>query len=252
LGSSPYASSGVYSADASHPATTTVNQPIDTISANDYVSRGEQAFQSGNYQQAIHDWQHSLIDNPNNGGVMLLMAQALFAMGQFEQAAGAVQMAMQMLPENEWGLVVKNYTQIYPNIGNYTTQLKALEQARDAKPEDAANRFLLGYHFGYLGYPRQAVRELDKALDLQPQDLGSEKLRDMFASQAGMPARPHAPRDNNSNPAGNPAGAPGGAAPTSGPALQTPPAAPETIPVPQPAAAPQTDSGAATTTGSPS
>ena len=48
-------------------------------------------------------------------------------------------MAMQMLPENEWGNVVKNYTQLYGNIGNYTNQLKALEKARDAKTDDPAD-----------------------------------------------------------------------------------------------------------------
>jgi tetratricopeptide (TPR) repeat protein len=111
---------------------------------------------------------------------------------------------MQSLPENEWANVVKNYTQLYPNIQSYTDQLKALERARSAKPDDAAMRFLLGYHFGYLGYPKQAVAEFDKALDLQPKDLGSQKLRDIFAVQAGMPARAHTAADQG--PAPNQAG----------------------------------------------
>jgi hypothetical protein len=75
-------------------------------------------------------------------------------------------------------------------------------------------RFLLGYHFGNLGYPTQAVRELDKAMDLQPQDLGSQKLRDMFASQAGLPARPHTAPDQT------PGAPPPGTSPDSPPAPQ--------------------------------
>jgi tetratricopeptide (TPR) repeat protein len=172
----------------------------------DYTTQGEQAFQAGQYQNAIRDWQHSLVDGPH-GGVLLMMSQALFAVGQYEASANTVQMAMQMLPENEWGNVVKNYTQLYPNIQNYTDQLKSLEQARDAKPDDPALRFLLGYHFGYLGYPKQATRELDKALDLQPQDLGSQKLRDLFAVQASLPARAHPAAPDQ---------APGSAPPTTG------------------------------------
>ncbi len=58
--------------------------------------------------------------------------------------------------------------------------------------DDPALRFLLGYHYGYLGYTKQAVQELDKALDLEPRALGSQKLRDLFARQAGLPARPPA------------------------------------------------------------
>jgi hypothetical protein len=87
--------------------------------------------------------------------------------------------------------------------------LKALEKARDAKPDDAALRFLLGYHFGYLGYPKQATRELDKALDLQPKDLGSQKLRDIFAVQAGLPSRPHTATEQTPQ-APPPGPAPGG------------------------------------------
>ena len=175
--------------------------------SSERVAAGEQAFQAGQYQQALRDWRHAMVDDPNNGGVVLLMSQALFALGQYNDSAGAVQMAMQMLPENEWGTVGTNYTQLYPNIQSYTDELKSLEKARDAKPDDPAIRFLLGYHFGYLGYPQQAVRELDKALDLQPKDLGAQKLRDIFAVQAGLPARPHTATEQP--PATNPPPAPG-------------------------------------------
>jgi tetratricopeptide (TPR) repeat protein len=131
-------------------------------------------------------------------------------------------MAMQMLPEDEWSRVVANYSQLYGNVEDFTNQLKVLEKARTDKPNDPALRFLLGYEFGFLGYPQQAVTELDKALDLAPDDLGSEKLRDKFALAAGLPARPHPPRDQA--PAGQ-----GGAPAPGAPALGTP-----QPPVPQP------------------
>ncbi len=180
-----YYNSTVYS----NPSAAQSAQP-QTPDTEQYISIGEQAFGSGQYQSALRDWQHAMVDNPRNGGVALMIAQAMFALGQYEQAAGAVQMGMQILPEGEWGTVVKNYSQIYPNIQNYTDQVKTLEKARETHPDDPALRFLLGYHFGYLGYPQQAVRELDKAPDLQPRDLGAQKLRDLFATQAGLPARP--------------------------------------------------------------
>jgi tetratricopeptide (TPR) repeat protein len=147
-----------------------------------------------------------------------------------------------MLPEAEWNKVVKNYSELYGNIEDYTNRLKALEKARDDKPDEPALRFLLGYHFGYLGYPQQAVRELDKALDLQPQDLGAEKLRDMFAVAAGLPARPHPPRDQAPGPlppaaqppAAQPPGVTAPAARSAPPPAAAPPQAPATRKVPQP------------------
>ena len=59
-----------------------------------------------------------------------------------------------MLPEEKWGTVVIHYKELYPNIGDYTTQLRALEKARDTKPDVPALHFLLGYHFGYLELPQ--------------------------------------------------------------------------------------------------
>ena len=108
--------------------------------SDEFVGTGEQSFKAGQYQTALRDWQHSLVNDPNNGGVILLMSQAMFALGQYGPAANGVQMGMQMLPESEWGNVVKNYTQIYPNIQNYTDQLKALEarSRRQARRAGAA------------------------------------------------------------------------------------------------------------------
>jgi tetratricopeptide (TPR) repeat protein len=119
---------------------------------------------------------------------------------------------MQTLPEAEWSKVVKNYTDLYGSVEQYTNQLKALEKARDEKPDNPAMRFLLGYHFGYLGYPKQAVTELDKALAFEPRDLGAQKLRDDFATAAGLPAR-----------APTPGPPPGATPPATQPAVPAPP-----------------------------
>ena len=156
--------------------------------ADRYVAAGEQSFRAGKYEDALRDWQHAMVDDPNNGGVVLLMSQALFAVGQWDAAANTLQGAMQMLPESEWGTVLKNYKELYPDVAVYTKQIRTAEEARDAAPDDPALRFLLGYHFGYLNYPKHAVQELDKALDIEPRDAGSEKLRSIFAQQAGLPA----------------------------------------------------------------
>ncbi len=175
------------------------------VATGEFVGLGEEAFRAGQYQEALRHWQHAMVDDPNNGAVVLLMGQAMFALGQYEAAANTVQMAMQILPEAEWGNVVKNYTQLYGNIEDYTNQVRAAEKARDSQPDDGAIRFLLGYHFGYLNYPKQAVRELDKALDVEPRDVGSQKLRDLFAKQAGIaPRAPAAAQDPAAQP--DPAG----------------------------------------------
>jgi len=174
-------------------------QPADD--ALDFAGHGELDFKAGSYEGAVRNWKHALVEDPNNGALVLLMAQGLFEMAQYDQAAGATQMAMQMLPQEKWGAVIENYKELYGNIGDYTNQLKALEKARDAKPTDSALRFLLGFHFGYLGHPKEAVRELDKTLELNAKDEGARKVRDIFAAKLGIAPSVPAPSPSGTVPA---------------------------------------------------
>ena len=121
---------------------------------------------------------------------MLLLAQALFATGQYQPAAGAVQLAMQMLPQDQWGNVIRNYTELYSGNTAFTDQLRKLEAARNANPNDSAVHFLLGYEYGYLGYAKDAIKEFDKSITLRPQDRGAVLLRNQFAEKAGVAVIP--------------------------------------------------------------
>jgi tetratricopeptide (TPR) repeat protein len=158
--------------------------PADQVeSALSFAEQGEVDFKQGKYKLAAQSWRHALVDDPRNAAIVLLLGQALFAVGQYDEAAGATQAALSMLPEDKWGAVVTHYKELYPNVGDYTGQIRALEKARDAKPDAPALHFLLGYHFGYLNYPKHAVRELDKVLAAVPKDKIAQKLRDEFAAK---------------------------------------------------------------------
>ena len=105
---------------------------------------------------------------------------------------------MSMLPPDQWGVVVSHYAEIYRGNQDYTDQLRALEAAAEKKETDLpAVRFLLGYHYGYLGFPSQAVTQLDKVLTTVPQDEGAKQLRGIFATKAGIttavPTKPATP-----------------------------------------------------------
>ncbi len=185
--------------------------PADTANADgaDFALMGEAEFRAGNYQAAMMAFRHALVDEPNNAGLMLLISQCLFQMGQWMEAAGATQLAMGGLPEDKWGTVVENYTQLYGNIEDYTRQLKELENAVKQDPENPALRFLVGYHFGYLNYPQQAVRELGKAVELEGRDPAARRLHDIFAAKIGAPTvgpvpESLAPDSGNPSPANQP------------------------------------------------
>jgi Tfp pilus assembly protein PilF len=199
-----YGTTNVYST----PAVVDLNSGATAAAPalGDYVAQGDADFKAGDYAGAARDWQHALVDDPNNAGIMLLLGQALFATGKYDEAAGVLQAGMAALPQDKWGTVVSNYTDLYPSNTAYTNQLRALEAAAEKEPNSPALRFLLGYHYGYLGYPKQAITQLDKTLQLAPQDTLARQLRDVMNAKANPAAAPTAPPINV--PAGNaPAGA---------------------------------------------
>jgi len=151
--------------------------------AVNFAQQGEMDFKAGKYDAAARNWQHALVDDPRNGGLVLLMAQALFETGKFAESAGAVQNGLTMLPTEQWGVVLSNYTQLYGNTQDFVDSLKKLEKGRKEKPNDPAVRFLLGYEYAFLGYPKEAVEELDKLLKLAPKDEVAKKLRDLMAAK---------------------------------------------------------------------
>ena len=151
--------------------------------AIDYAQRGEIDFRNGQYDEAVRNWRHALVDRPNNAGLVLLLAQGLFQTANFAEAAGTVQQGLAMLPQDQWGVVVGKYARLYGATGDYTASLRTLEKARNDNPKDPALRFLLGYHYAYLGFPKEAVRELDEGLKVAPGDTIARKIRDAAAAK---------------------------------------------------------------------
>lgn len=175
----PPASAPVEIAQAEPDAPTAVRaQSVDDDL--DFGASGEAEFKAGNYDKAVKMWRHAVLDDPKNGVLVMMLGQGLFASGKFDEAAGATQQGMLLLKEEDWGVVVTNYRELYAKIGDYTTQLRVLEKARKDKPEDPALRFLLGFHYGYLGFPNEATRELDKAITLAPQDELASRLKEVL------------------------------------------------------------------------
>ncbi len=158
---------------------------VDDLTAADFAGQGEIDFKAGKYEAAARNFRHALVDDPTNAGALMLLGQALFAAGQYDEAAGATAMAMQALPQDKWGVVVQNRQQLYGNPADYTTQVRALEKARDAQADSPALHFLLGFQYAFSGAPDQGVPELDKTLQLQPKDQMAKALRDLMAGKTG-------------------------------------------------------------------
>ncbi|MBS0263839.1 MAG: tetratricopeptide repeat protein [Planctomycetes bacterium] len=158
--------------------------------AQAFVDRAETAFHNGEYAVAVQAFRHAAVDDPQNALITLLLGQALFATGQFDEAAGATQAALRQLAREQWGVTVTHYAELYGKPADYTDQLHSLESAIRKHPDDPALRFLAGYHYAYLGFTTEAIDQLNVALKLAPRDEISRQLRQDLQKKHDQPAPP--------------------------------------------------------------
>ena len=150
--------------------------------ASDNIAKGEVAFKAGDYQVAIDNWRKALADKPDDSLVQLMLGQAWFAAGYYQQASAATQGAMRTLPRSDWGVVVRNRNELYSDWRDYKVQLQKLENAADKNPDDPALQFLLGYHDAYTEYPERAAARLGKAVKLEPGDEIAAQLQKVLVA----------------------------------------------------------------------
>lgn len=188
----PLVTTNLVTTDASaltQPATVTVDNTTPTTSAAiSYADNGEAAFKSGDFKGAEYALRHAVVDDPKNPVLVMMLSQALFATGKYDESAGAAQNAMQQLVKEQWGVVVTNYKDLYTSNQSYTDQLRALEKAVQDKPDSPALHFLLGFQYGYLGYPQNAVDQLNKTIKLAPRDEMAKQLLEEMQAKLPKPA----------------------------------------------------------------
>jgi thioredoxin-like negative regulator of GroEL len=185
-------------------------QPIDTQAqppdqaasdpAMQSFAAAREAFKAGDYNRALTLANEALKTMPNDASLHEFRALALFALGQFEQAAAPLYAVLTNGPGWDWPTLVG----LYPNVEVYTTQLRALEAYTQSHPDSAAGHFVLAYFFLTQGHLDVAASQLKKVVALQPGDkLAPQLLRQL--SQPEAPEQPQ-PAAESAAAAGNVAG----------------------------------------------
>ena len=168
-----YDAPSAYAVESERLSEATYDRP--TSGEVGYRSLAEEAFRSGQYEEAARLARHALIETPDDGGLHEFMGQVLFAVGDYRGAAVALhQMASLQQPE-DWGEVVRNYTQYYRGR-DYVEQMGRLTEYIKQHPEAAYAWFVRGYHYGFLGHQEAACGDLAKALELESRDRLAERL----------------------------------------------------------------------------
>ena len=192
------------------PDTNTVTQRGEV-----YFGQAADAFESGQYRDAMRLANHAAIESPQNPKAPELMSLAMFALGEYRGAATYAHGALALGPASDWPTLVGYYN----NPATYTDQLRALEKYAKGNLTAPDARFLLAYHYMMTGHTDDATQQLREVVKLAPDDrLGRRSAAEVSGGAvAGREALPVPPTASQLAPA------------QTGPAPTTPP---ETGPIP--------------------
>ncbi len=158
----------------------------------DTFGAARQAFSQGNYDQALELTNQALQTAPRDAAINEFRSLCLFALKQYQDAAATIHAVLAAGPGWDWTTMIS----LYGDQSAYTEQLRALEETVKANPDDAADRFLLGYQYLTCNHKEAAVAQWKKAAELQPKDQLSAQLVQMYSTPASDadPSKAPAPK----------------------------------------------------------
>lgn len=165
-----YGSYGNYAYSQPIPVTY-VSDPMlvvdaQTTSCEQSLDNAIVAFKQSDYDAALDIVNKGIVQCPDDSVMHEFRALVLFAKSDYQQAASTIHSVLAVGPGWNWTTL----SSLYPSVAIYTTQLRSLEAFTKANPEDGASRFLLAYHYMADGYPDAAQRQLQRVIQLVPND----------------------------------------------------------------------------------
>lgn len=159
---------------ASSTASPTNNASATVQESFTDFDNGLASFKAGEYQAALDSFNAALRKNGGDPVVHEVRALALFALGDYANAAPALNSLLASAPGMDWTTV----SSLYNSTDDYTGQLRKLESYCKANPKNPASAFVLAYHYLVIGSKDSAIRALRVVVENQPKDVTAKRMLD--------------------------------------------------------------------------
>lgn len=132
--------------------------------AQKYVELGDFYFQAKRYDDAAESYAKARNYMPNDASVHLVLADAVFANGDYHYAAFLIAEAVRLEP----GIVTAETDKrtFYDDPAEFEKQVEALQSYCAEKPYDAWAQLLLGYNLRFSERPARAIVAFRRVLEL--------------------------------------------------------------------------------------
>ncbi len=185
--SQPVVVNNYVSSDASGGDATA--QPAPETAATEQATKlfdeGLALFKTADYKPALTKFDDALRKLPGDPVVHEVRALTLFALGDYDTAAAALNSFLSSAPGMDWTTM----SGLYGNVDDYQAQYKKLEEYCQSNPDDPASHFVLAYHDLVMGSKPSAIKALEVVVKNQPKDSTAKRMLDAL-SPAEQPAAP--------------------------------------------------------------
>jgi tetratricopeptide (TPR) repeat protein len=145
---------------SSQPAANEAPTSALSIPAQRYLELGDRAFREERYTDAVQFYAKAVEFAPDQGALYLVLADALFAAGDYHYAAYAVRRAIELEPALIDAQVDKRG--FYPDPKRFDEHLAALERYLADHPGDRDARLVLALNYLFSSRAKDAVRILEQ------------------------------------------------------------------------------------------
>jgi len=139
------------------------------------VARARIRYELKNFEESINDVQRALERKPDCEGAYNILGRTYFSSDRFEEAAALANRAVEA-NGNDYNMYIP-FVNALESLGRKEEarrlrdlERRVLEQQLEQVPEDVRARILLSSEYAWLGKQDDAIRELQKAVALRPND----------------------------------------------------------------------------------
>ena len=175
-------------AQAAAPAAQAPAESTEEQAGYALVDQGRDAFKRRDYKSALNLAEQAVQKVPSDPVIHEFGALCLFALGDYQRAAGVLNALLAVAPGMDWTTLIS----LYSSSDEYTAQLRALEAHVKSNPADTAALFVLAYHYLVCGHADSALKSLQRVVEAQPNDQVAKRMYEALKGPEPAPAPPPA------------------------------------------------------------
>jgi hypothetical protein len=156
-----------------------------SIAAQRYLELGDRAFREARYTDAVQFYAKAVEFAPDQGALYLVLADALFAAGDYHYGAFALRRAIELEPALLDTQVDKH--SFYADPRQFDEHLSALERYLSDHPIDRDARVVLALNYLFAGRANDAVR-IFESYPPAADDLAGQRILERAKVAAALPA----------------------------------------------------------------